>query len=167
MDQCGFHHYSASNCRRQKWNCRRWYNRHGYWLTDHVGLLGCGLGGYPNCVAIRRNLYARVFLPARLTFIHRRRQQPYILFRCLVPCGNDRQTCTKMSTAFHLEFSVLAEMANQIVEQDLWQWFHQSGRTWSEVGLSPVWSHRKVRLDRAPDWQSWTGRGWSGPVQTG
>ena len=28
---------------------------------------------------------------------------------------------------------------------------HQSGRTRSGVGLSPVRSHRKVRLNRAPD----------------
>jgi len=50
----------------------------------------------------------------------------------------------------------------------LWyqQWFHQSGRTQSGVGLSPVQFKHKVGLDWTTDCQSWTGRAWSGPVHT-
>ena len=47
----------------------------------------------------------------------------------------------------------------------LTQWFHQSKRSRSGVGLGPVQSNRRVGLDRATDLQSWTGRAWSGPVQ--
>ena len=50
-------------------------------------------------------------------------------------------------------------------EEDEEQWFHQSKRSQSGVGLGPVQSNRSVELDRTTDWQSWTGRAWSGPVQ--
>jgi len=33
------------------------------------------------------------------------------------------------------------------------------------VGLGPVQSNKRVGPDRTTDWQSWTGRAWSGPVQ--
>ena len=46
------------------------------------------------------------------------------------------------------------------------QWFHQSGRSQSGVGLSPVQSKWKVGLDWTTDCQSWTGRARSGPVHT-
>jgi hypothetical protein len=46
------------------------------------------------------------------------------------------------------------------------QWFHQSGRTQSGIGRSPVQSKWKVGLDWTTDCQSWTGRAWSGPVHT-
>jgi len=45
------------------------------------------------------------------------------------------------------------------------QWFHQSKRSRCGVGLGPVQSNKRVGPDRTTDWQSWTGRAWTGPVQ--
>ena len=57
-----------------------------------------------------------------------------------------------------------AAITSVMNSSDQVQWFHQSRRSRSAVGLSPVRSNGKVRLDRTTDWQSWTGRAWSGPI---
>jgi hypothetical protein len=44
------------------------------------------------------------------------------------------------------------------------QGLHESRQSRSAVGLSPVRSNGKVRLDRTTDWQPWTAWAWSGLI---